>query len=74
MDEESYRRHAISVLNDLAHYVRGGGAFELDDPTPRGRKGQDRSAHRLITFRVLEVRRFDSLSWELMKRRMRDSK
>ena len=69
-DEQS-RQHAIDVLNDLAHYIRAGGRFELSDPAPRGRKGPDRSAQRFITFTVFEVRRFDAMGWELMLRRMK---
>ena len=71
MDDERSRQHAIDVLNDLAHYIRAGGRFELHDPAPRGRKGPDRSAKRMITFTVVEVGPFDALGWQLMLRRMK---
>ena len=71
MDDEQSRQHAVDVLNDLAHYIRAGGRFELSDPAPRGRKGPNRSAKRMIVFTVLQVARLDAIGWQLMLRRMR---
>ena len=69
MDEDELRE-VIDRLNNLAHYVAQGYELEWHEPQPRGRKGRSREAKRPITFWVLDVGRFDSIGWELMKRAM----
>lgn len=43
------------------------------EPSPRGRKGRDRSASRFISFEVEDVRAFDSIGWELMRKRWHEN-
>ena len=69
--EPSKQREAIRLLRNLAAYVMAGGELEYRDPEPRGRKGPDRSARRIISFTVHEVRRFDAIGWALWKRSLR---
>ncbi len=68
--DDAERREVIDRLNNIAHYVRDGHPLEWQEPEPRGRKGRSREAKRPITFWVLDVGRFDSIGWELMKRAM----
>jgi hypothetical protein len=69
--DASERRAVIAALNNLAHYVEQGYPLEWTDPAPRGRKGRDRSAHRYISFKVLNVPAYDRIGWDLMPRSWR---
>lgn len=69
--DDAQRREILARLNNLAWYVRSGYPLEMDEPGDRGRKGPSREPHRFITFRVRDVRRFDSIGWTLMLRDMR---
>ena len=68
--DEAGRREVIARLNNLAHYVAQGYPLEWHEPQPRGRKGPSHEARRTISFTVLDVGRFDSIGWALMKRAM----
>ena len=62
MDDEQ-RRRLFNALDDIAKYVHAGGEVEYKEPEPRGRKGMDRSVHRIVSFTVFEPARFDALRW-----------
>lgn len=70
MDEEQ-RREVLVRLVELEEYVLRGGDLLLSEPEPRGHKGRDHSASRPITFRVMDVARFDNLAWSMMRERMK---
>ena len=59
-DDEQSRQHAIDVLNDLVHYIRAKGRFELREPEPRGvwrLRCRFRSPNQLSTGRLRPSRR-----------------
>lgn len=70
--DELQRREIIARLNNLAHYVAKGYPLEFHEPSPRGRKGRSNEALRVISFTVRNVRAFDDMGWNLMKRAMKE--
>ncbi len=68
--DEAERREIIARLNNLAWYLRQGYPLQFRELAPRGRKGSSRETQRIISFTVLDVRSFDAIGWELMKRAM----
>lgn len=71
MVEEQSPEQAIEVLRTIAVYIREGHPYQLHEPSPRGRKGPAREAHRIISVTVLRPAVLDSISWRLMRERFR---
>src|SRR4051812_22963411 len=64
-------KHPASVLNALralAWMVAHGYVIEVSEPEPRGRKGPDHKALRLISIRVPSPATFDSVRLEMEQR------
>ncbi len=62
------RREMVHRLRTLAVYVQRGGPIEwVDPPEPRGKRPKTPDK---VTFSwtVFNVRAFDDISWDLMKR------
>lgn len=64
-------KHPTSVLNALralAWMVAHGYIIEVSEPEPRGRKGPDHKALRLLSIRVPSPGTFDSVRLEMEQR------
>jgi hypothetical protein len=56
----------LTDLRALAMHLARGGSAEWSEPEPRGRKGPDKSRHRLIQLRIDDPAQFDALRWTFM--------
>ncbi len=68
---EAERRSALESLDDLRAFVQAGVRIEWSEPPIRGRKGPDHSAVRHVSIRIFNPGRFDALSWDRTRERMR---
>lgn len=54
-------------LRALAVYLQKGGRVAWEEAEPRGRKGPDRKAERVVMLRIVSPATFDSVRWQLFR-------